>query len=213
MKQRGKQTRIAGIHRAHALWPVDLVGREREQVDRQFGDVHRQFAGSLAGIRVKTDFSLATKVGNGLDRLDDARLVINPLDGDKRGFGGNFLVKPIEVDASIAADRHDDDIDALVLQVRGHFQYGGMFRASGDDAASPRPCPLDRRQQHHVIGFCAAASENNAIRICAQQLRHELPRFAEIIPALDHRRYENSKDCQSRRRELRPSLLELRRAA
>ena len=95
------------VERADALRPVDLVRREREQVDAQAVDVEVERAGRLHGVGVEGDARVvrlddARDLG---DRLDGADLVVGVHDGDQGRVGAQGAREVVGVDEALAVDR------------------------------------------------------------------------------------------------------------
>src|SRR6185369_3961293 len=71
------------VQRADTFRSINLVGREREQVDVHRLDVQRQLAGALRGIDVKCDATLAADRADCCDVLHDTDLIIDVHERDQ----------------------------------------------------------------------------------------------------------------------------------
>ena len=85
------------VQRADALRAVDLVRRERQQVDVHRLDDQRQLAGALRGVDVERDAALAADRADGGDVLHDADLVVHVHQRDELRVGAQrrpHLLRP-----------------------------------------------------------------------------------------------------------------------
>ena len=79
--------------RAGALGPVELVTRDRQQVDAERAHVDRNLAGALHRVGVKQRAALVRDRGELRDRLDGADLVVGVHHRDERGVVGDRLAQ------------------------------------------------------------------------------------------------------------------------
>ncbi len=104
--------------RADALGALELVGRDREQVDVQGGHVDRQVRGGLDGVDVEEDAPVAVDpVGDLGDRLDRADLVVGEHHADQDRPVVDRRLELVGVDPAVAIDRQLDRLEAELLEV------------------------------------------------------------------------------------------------
>src|SRR5918993_143587 len=73
----------AYVKHAHALRSIELVSRQREQIDAERIDVEGQRARSLHRIGMQRNTAVPGNRGNVLDRLNRTRLIVRVHDGDQ----------------------------------------------------------------------------------------------------------------------------------
>ncbi len=85
---------LAAVQGAHALGAVELVGAHGQHIHAQLLHVHRDGTHSLHGVGVHPHAMLVSDLGDFLDGLDGADLVVGHHDADQRGIGtdGSFHV-------------------------------------------------------------------------------------------------------------------------
>src|SRR5688572_28302976 len=89
------------IQEPNALWGVQLMGGEREEVDAERLDVNLDFPGSLHGIRMAQNALAPANCSHFLDGKEDAGFVIAPHHRDDRGIGTDGFIKKMEVHGAI----------------------------------------------------------------------------------------------------------------
>ena len=132
----GCQARTAlHVERADALGAVELVPGEAEEIDAQFGDVHRQRADRLHGVRVEQGALLVRdprQRRDGLHRADD---VVGEHDRCEPGVVAERLLVGVQVDDAVAI--HGDEIDgpAGAVQGTGRLHDGRVLDRADDEVA------------------------------------------------------------------------------
>ena len=91
--------------RAGALRAVELVGRQREQIDAERPHVDRNLADRLHGVGVHQRAALVGDGGDLGDRLNGADLVVRVHHRDERGVVGHRLADPVGRDDAPLIDR------------------------------------------------------------------------------------------------------------
>src|SRR5437016_2553646 len=71
------------VQSTDALWRVQLVSRNGEQINLERVDVDGNFAGGLHGVGVEIDIGFFSDAANFFERLNGAKLVVGVHDGDE----------------------------------------------------------------------------------------------------------------------------------
>ena len=97
--------------RTNALGAVQLVRRDREEVDAELRGMERNPSEGLHGVRVDERARVAPVhgIGDGGDVLDRARLVVDEHDGNKDGLRCHGLCHNLGTDATLAVASGDGD--------------------------------------------------------------------------------------------------------
>src|SRR5947209_16394089 len=95
---------VPHIKRPATFWPVELVGRQRSQVEVIALDIKRHFAGCLHSIRMEQHATLATKLSDLFDRLEHAGFIIGSHDRDQNGLISEGVPQLVETDQAILLD-------------------------------------------------------------------------------------------------------------
>ena len=169
---RGDAHAAPDVERADARRPAELVGREREQVDLERLDVHREPADRLAGVGVEPDVRLARQAGGLGDLLQRAELVVRVLDArEQRAGRADLGGVPVHVDASVGVDRHHHDLEPVALEHVAHAADRGMLRRADHDAGA------------QLADRAHAAPDRERDRLGAAGREHELVRLRVDRPA------------------------------
>ena len=132
---RGDADPAPHVERPDAGRSAELVRRERQQVDLERLDVHREPSDRLAGVGVEPDVRLPSQAGGLGHLLQRSQLVVRVLDaGEQRAGRADLGGVPIHVDAPVGVDRDHHDLEAVALQ---HVA----------DAARPRDAPQHRSRR------------------------------------------------------------------
>src|SRR5690349_2045670 len=94
----------ADVQSADAFWRVELVSREREQIDAEFFDVNGKLSGGLNGVGVEIDVVLRGDAADFLERLNGAEFVVGVHDGDEAGLRAKGVAERFGIDEAVSAD-------------------------------------------------------------------------------------------------------------
>ena len=110
--------RRAHVERADALRSVDLVRRDRQQVDAHRVDVERDAAEGLRRVGVEQDAAGARQAADRGERLQHADLVVGGHHADQDGLRLDGRFERREIDQAVGADRQHRDAAAARLEPR-----------------------------------------------------------------------------------------------
>ena len=143
------------------------MGRERQQIDAEFGHVEPKTAGCLNRIGMKEDPALARERGQFGNRVNGSKLVVGKHQRDEPGVRAQGCAEFVERNASVAVDRQQRDVPPFGTQHVERVQHGVMLGRGTDDVA--RIARARRTKNRQVIAFRTAACENDLARFCAEQ--------------------------------------------
>ena len=155
--------------RAAALWSVDLVAADRDQIRfRRQG----HFAETLHGVAVQKSRRavLLHKFLHGADRHDGADLVVDVHDADQNRplVDGRRHLLHIRIAEPIHADANH--VEAFRFKPADTLQHRRMFHGGGHDAVSAPVEGFCSTEDRHVVGFGAAGCENHIPIRCGKSL-------------------------------------------
>ena len=170
----------ADPQRAGALGPAELVGRNRQQVDAERADAHRQLARGLHGVGVEQRPVAAGDGGQVGHRLDRAYLVIGVHDRYEGRAIGNQPTQGVGIGDAAAAHRQDAQLEPPPGQRLGGLQHGFVLDR-GDNQVPParRLEGLGGAAQGGVVALGATGGEDDFGRLGAQQPGHRGARLVE----------------------------------
>ncbi len=146
--------------RPDAVRPADLVAGDGHRGEPGGAEVDGELAVGLHGVGVQRDAELRGDVGQFVDRLDRADLVVGPHDGgqgDVVGVACDRLAQRVGVDAAVGVDGEVLDGGALVLPepVDG-VEDGVVFDGAGETRV--RAGSASRRAQYRPFTARLSAS-------------------------------------------------------
>ena len=134
---RGKDDSAADVEQPNAFGAVELMRRDREQIDVERSHVDSQPAWSRDRVAVKENASAAGELGKVGDRLYGSDLVVRVHD---RGQDGVRPERPLElrrIDATLAVDRHQTRFESVFTQALQSREDGTMLDRGGHDVGRP----------------------------------------------------------------------------
>ena len=160
--------------RARPLWSVELVARQREQVDAERPDIDRNLASGLDRIGMKERAVRVRDAGQFVDRLHRADLVVRVHHRHDRGHRCRSRPRAPRasrrrrvVDGQKCAVISHDGREAA--RVEDRFVLDRGRHEMPDACAPPRP---RRRREREVVGLGAAGREHNLGGVGADELGH-----------------------------------------
>ena len=150
---------LADEEPGHALGAVDLVGRERERVDREGVDVERQLAEGLYRVDVERHVVLARDAADRRDRLDRAHLAVRVHDADRDRVGTDRAADLVRIHHPELVDADAGQVEALRLERPTGPEHRVVLDLRGDQMA----LATGPRQSLHgeVVGLGAARREHD----------------------------------------------------
>ena len=165
---------------AGALRAVELVRRDREQIDAERGHVDRQLAGRLHGVGVEQGAVPVRDVGQLRDRLHRADLVVGVHHGDERRVAGDGRLQSRRLDDAGRPGRQQRRRPAPPGQRLQRVENRFVLDRGGDEVtASVRRRRLGDAADRQVVGFRSAAREDDVAGPGAEELRHRRARVVE----------------------------------
>src|SRR5262249_28125433 len=140
VQERLQARSAADVQRADSLGPVELVRRNREQIDTEGIYVYRQAAGALYRVGVERHTRGPRHGGDLTHRRQRADLVVGGHDGDEARFGTERAPNGLRVHAAVEIDGEVSDVGAeLLLQEAAWMEHRVVLRRRGDDVRTVRP--------------------------------------------------------------------------
>src|SRR6266403_2402690 len=128
------QTRAtANVESADALWTVELVSGEGEQVDSKLVHVNRYFSCRLHGVGVEIDVPLLGDASYLIEGLDGAELVVGVHDGDQHSFRPYSSLQFVEIDLGFTICREESNAHRVLFQCLTRVQHRFVFDGGGND--------------------------------------------------------------------------------
>ena len=152
---------LANVQSPDALRPVNLVGREAEQVDAHVFDVDGNLAHSLDRVGVKEDALFLAQFADSLDRLNGADFVVRGHDRDEYRFvrhrGANLLGRHLAelVHGQIR------DLEAIAFEPLAGVEHGLVLGRLRDDVVALLLVHRGNALDGQVVALGRAARENN----------------------------------------------------
>ena len=162
----------ADVQRANPLWSVEFVSGDGQQVHSQFIHQHRNLADGLSAIGVQQRAVPVGYLGDCLDWLYSANLVVGVHDADERGLRGDSLFHLPGVNHPVFVHWQIGNPVALGLQKLAHFNDGRMLHRRGDHMIATAPVGGHRALDGVVVGLGAAAGENELVAVAFEQFGH-----------------------------------------
>ena len=135
----GELETAPNVERSDAFGPVQLVGGERQEIDRATLEIDRRASRRLNRVRVEDRADGLRLLGESLDREDHARFVVGPHHRDERDARRKGRPKALTVETAAGQDRDDVSLDpAFGLELPDERQHGRMLDGGDDDFVAVR---------------------------------------------------------------------------
>jgi len=115
---------------------VELVARDREEIDAELVDLRRDLADRLGGVGVEQDAALAGDGAHGLNRLDRPDLVVRVHDAHEDRSRCDRPAHVIGVDATGPIYVEVGDARTKALEKAGRLEDRGMLDRGRDDVVA-----------------------------------------------------------------------------
>ncbi len=167
----------ANPKRADSLRPVNLVRRDRREVDAGLFHIDRHLADRLDGVAMKDDALFLGDLADLGNRMNRADLVVGPHDRDEHGLVGDRAAHRVGIDHPVLVDRQIGDRRlARPLERAATVEHRLMLGDASDDVVALVLVKLDDALDCKVVGLGGAAGENNFLGLGADQRRDLIAR-------------------------------------
>ncbi len=154
--------------------------RQRQQVDAERPDVHRDLAHRLHRVGVHQGPVLVGNRRERRDRLDGADFIVRVHHGDERCVAGYGVAEAIDRNNPCVVDREERRAPAAPGERLEGIEDRLVLDAAGDEMTPSRPFEsLGGAADREVVGFGAAAGEDDLRRIAAHERRNRRPRLVQ----------------------------------
>jgi hypothetical protein len=160
VEQRVELDASADPEAAYAFGSMHLVRGDGDHVAGVQGNVDA--AERLDGVAEEERAAGVGELGEALDRLDDADLVVDQHGGDEAGAVVDPLGGKVEVDEAVRLDGEDVRFETLGAQPFDRVEHAGMFGGEGDDPAPVLGQACGGALEGPVGGFGGAGGEVEA---------------------------------------------------
>ena len=155
------------VERADALRAMDLVRRDRQQVDAHRVDVERDPAEGLGGVGVEQDAARLREAADRGQRLQHADLVVGGHDADQDRLRLEGRFERREIDQAVAADRQHRHAAAARFEVPARIEHRAMLGRHGHDVVAAPIIAIGGALGHaldrQVVRFGGAAREDDVL--------------------------------------------------
>lgn len=169
MDQRLEGHAASDIEGADALGGVELVPRDRQEVDPELVDPGPDLADRLSGVGVDKNPSFVSDRGDGSDGLDCADLVVREHDAHQDRPGRDCPANILGVDQAGSIDRNDGHPSTEPLQEPKGLEDRGVLDSRRDDVVAAFPKGEEDPLEGEVVGLAPAAREDDLIGTAAEE--------------------------------------------
>lgn len=171
---------------ADTLGSVDLVARNRHQVDVPFVDINRDLANCLCGIGVEKDLLRSAEPAYLFYWLDNTNLVVDGHDADEHGVGPNGSFELCHVDETIILDGEVCDVEAFVLEMATAVEHALVFCLTCDDVLLLATTTKESGDAFdaHVVALGGAAREDDLLWVGADEVGNALSSILDSLVRL-----------------------------
>ena len=152
---RRKPSFLPHVQGANTFGTMQLVCREREQINLQASDVERDFASGLHCVGVEQDSMQLGQVGEFLDRLDRAHDVVCRHDRDQSDVRLRRAKQAVGTNQAIGINREERDLCSAAGEKLAGFENRSVLDCTGDDVAGIAADSIGA-DEGEIVGFGAA---------------------------------------------------------
>jgi hypothetical protein len=176
----------ADVQRANALWRVDLVTSEGEEIDAELVHVRCDFTSRLSGVGVEERAVLTGDPRARFNRFDRPGLVVRMHDANEKGIAADRATKIIWIDETGAIHWQVCDASAQALEERAGREDRELKRTLAALAEGERRA-VYRTLWPLLVRFIAAASRDRALaeEIAQRAMLRILSKVATFDPSRD----------------------------
>ena len=160
-RKRELRLRLRNEKGAGALRAVQLVARQRQQVDIHRANIDRHLAGRLGGVSVEQRTVLVRDRTNRLERLQRADLVIRGHHRHENRLRRHRPAEPIEIDEAIGLHGEHRDLEAAGAETLARVENGFVLGRNRHDVTAAVPQRLRRPLERKIVRLGGAAREND----------------------------------------------------
>ena len=160
-----QENALTGVQHAGALWTVEFVRGERQQVDVLRLDVNGQMPRGLHGVGVEQHARLAADGADLADRQDGADLVVGVHDGNQARILADGVFHLLRRHGADGADGEKLDGEALFFELLERVQHGVVLECGRNDVLFAFAFAEVRGGEDGlIVGLAAAGGEVNFAR-------------------------------------------------
>ena len=149
------------------------MGAHGQHIHAQFLHIHGDGTHSLHRVGVHPDTVLVSDLGDLLDGLDGADLVVGHHDADQRGIGTDGSFHVLGTDVALGGGLDIGHFKAHALQCSHAVHDGMMLKSAGDEVLFVLACLGEGGALYGpVVGLGAAAGKEELSRTCIDGLCH-----------------------------------------
>ena len=168
-----RRSSVADPQRTDTLRPIELVRRGGEEIDIEFGDIHRDLADGLGGVAVNESTARTGEFGRLGQRLDGARFIVREHQGHQDGVVTERVGELIEIDSTGAVDPDEGDLPTAFRQRRQGLEDRSVFGALADDVPAAVRQRFGGAHESDVVALGRTGGEHHfARRVSAEQPVH-----------------------------------------
>src|SRR2546427_1667008 len=154
---------------ADALWRIQFVSGNGEEIDAQRIYVNWDFACGLHGVGVEVNVRILGDAADLFERLDCAELVVGVHDGDENRFGPDGAAKVSEINLAIGIRCKVSEANAALFERLASVQHRFMFDGAGNHMLFVATRSFNDSEDGVVVGFGATAGEDDFLGARADQ--------------------------------------------
>ena len=158
----------------HPFWTVELVSRDRRQVDILLVHLYRNFADGLRCIGVEQYAALTADFPNLHDGLQHADLIVGRHDRHQDRLVVNRCLQIVKIDKPVFLHWEIGQAVSILLQALAGIEHRLVFCDRCDDMVALLFVHLGHALDGEVVTFSGARSEYDLLRSGANQLSNAL---------------------------------------
>ena len=156
---------LAGVQHAGALWAVELVRGERQQVDVLRLDIDGQMTGRLHSVGVEQHARRAADCADLADRQNGADLVVGVHDGNQARVLADGVFHLLRRHGADGANGEQFDLEALFFELLERVQHGVVLECGRNDVLFALAlAEASGGENGLIVGLAAAGGEVNFAR-------------------------------------------------
>ena len=169
----------AHVERADTLGAIELVCRERGEIQRQRGERQRHLARRLCAVAVQGDTALATQRAERRHVFKHAGLVVGVHHRGQHRIGAQRRGEQRRVEPTGTRRREPGDAEAFALEAPAWIEHRLVLSAYGDDVPPAVGVGARAAEDGQVVGFGGARGEDDLRRLHAEQRGDLRPRLLD----------------------------------
>ena len=154
---------LAHVERTDAFGAVDLVRRDRDEVERERVHIERHLARGLGAIAVQGDTALAAQCADRGEVLQHTDLVVRVHDRGQHGVGTQRRRERRRLDQPGAVGREIGDAEAFLLEALAGIEHGLVLGARGEHVTAAVRVGARDPEDRQVVGFGGPGGEHDLI--------------------------------------------------